>query len=151
MIYPALLAWTHYVSIFLLVSSLMVEVFVFRQVLSGREMKILQRADTLYGIAALLVLITGFLRVYNFGKGSEYYYSDFIFQTKLGLFIIIGLLSIYPTIAFLKWRKLPNAESGVALENKEFKKIRHFIILELILVLSIPLLAALMARGVGMT
>ncbi len=149
MILPALLAYAHYLSFLLVISSLVVEAFVFDRELGYREMKILQRADALYGIAALLVLITGFLRIYNFGKGPDYYFGNAVFLTKLGLFIIVGLLSIYPTISFLKWRKIENAEEGISLPDKEYRKIRHFIYLEVILVFILPLLAALMARGIG--
>ena len=146
---PSLLAYTHYISILLVISALVVEAFVFARVISVREMRLLQRADTLYGIAALLVLITGFIRIYNFGKGPDYYWGNSVFLTKLTLFIIVGLLSIYPTITFLKWNKRENKDAGIELGEKEFSRIRHFIWLELILVFTLPLLAALMARGIG--
>ncbi|MCA6079070.1 DUF2214 family protein [Fulvivirga sedimenti] len=149
MIVSALLAYAHYLSILLVISSLVVEAFVFTKEMGLREMKILQRADTLYGIAALLVLLTGFVRVYYYGKGSEYYFGNAVFLTKLSLFIVVGLLSIYPTVAFLRWRKLDKPEEGIKLPDKEYRKIRHFILLEVILVLTLPLLAALMARGIG--
>jgi putative membrane protein len=149
MILPALLAYGHYFSILLVISSLVTELFVFGRILSAREMKILQRADAFYGIGAILVLITGFLRIYNFGKGPDYYFSNAVFLAKLGIFIIVGLLSIYPTIVFLKWRKLKTAGEGIELDINQYKKIRHFILLETILVFMLPLLAALMARGIG--
>ena len=149
MILPALLAYGHYLSILLVISSLVVELFVFGQKLSQREMRILQRADGYYGLGAILVLITGFLRVYNFGKGPDYYFSNSVFLTKLSLFIVVGLLSIYPTIIFLRWRKLKNTEDGIELDFNQYKKVRRFILLETILVFMLPLLAAMMARGIG--
>jgi uncharacterized membrane protein len=49
---------------------------------------------------------------------------------------------------FLRWRKHKD-EDGVTLDPLEFKKIRRFILMEVILVFTLPLLAALMARGLG--
>ncbi len=38
-------------------------------------------------------------------KGVDYYLHHFAFHILLGLFIAIGLLSIYPTVIFLRWGK----------------------------------------------
>jgi len=149
MILPALLAYSHYISFLLVISSLVAEAFLIAPTLTRREMRLLQRADAIYGIAAILVLITGFLRIYNFGKGPDYYFGNVIFMTKLSLFLIVGLLSIYPTIVFLRWRKLGDEHSGINFGQMQYMKIRRFIFLEVILLFTMPLLAALMARGIG--
>ena len=65
----------------------------------------LQRCDIWYGLFAMALLVVGFLRVSHFEKGSAHYVSNHTFWTKLALFAIVGLLSIYPTVQFLSWRK----------------------------------------------
>ena len=72
------------------------------------------------------------------------YSKNWIFHTKIGLFMIIGLLSIYPTVFFLKNRK-GNPEEKVQVPSVVFMMLR----LELLLLFIIPLLAGLMSRGVG--
>ena len=57
------------------------------------------------GVAAGVLLVVGLARVFWFEKGAAYYFHNHAFLTKFGLFIIIGLLSIVPTVEFLSWRK----------------------------------------------
>lgn len=67
----------------------------------------------------------------------------------MALFSIIGLLSIMPTIRFIKWRKKIKQGEGIQLNELEFKRTKRIILLEIIFFLFIPLLATLMARGFG--
>ena len=145
----AILAYIHYISIITLITTLVLELVVFEKDLSRRDRKKLQKVDSLYGLAAILVLATGTLRVMLYGKGWSYYLDNYFFVIKLSLFIIVGLLSIYPTIAFLKWRKLPSDQENFSYDEATFKKIRAFIRIEVVLAFLIPLFAAMMARGVG--
>ena len=145
----AILAYVHYLSIITLIVTLVVQLVVFEKVLTRKEMKKLQRADSLYGLAALMVLTTGTLRIMWQGKGWDYYLDNTFFITKLSLFIVVGLLSIYPTVAFLKWRKLPDEQDSITYDDAMYKRILGFIRIEVMLVFLIPLFAALMARGLG--
>ncbi len=150
MLYEALLAYSHYLSIFLLVATLIVEWITFKPTLNRSEARLLQKTDSIYGLASILVLTTGLIRSFYFGKGSAYYWSNYIFLGKVGIFIIVGILSIWPTVLFIKWRKeLEKGASEIILENNKARQIRRIIAAELLLVFSIPLLAALMARGFG--
>jgi putative membrane protein len=60
--------------------------------------------DAAYGVAAVVLLIVGLLRVFYTEKGAAYYFASGTFLAKLTLFVIVGLLSIYPTMTFLRWR-----------------------------------------------
>lgn len=64
----------------------------------------LQAADGVLGIAAGVLLVAGLARVFWFEKGAAYYFHSHAFLMKFSLFIIIGLLSIVPTVEFLSWR-----------------------------------------------
>ena len=117
MIINSIISFLHFICAFGVVFTLIYEKINFKQNLSNKEVRRLQAADKYYGISALLVLIIGFLRVLYFEKGSEFYFSNPFFHIKLTLFIIIGLLSIYPNIQFVKWNKLIIQGRKLALDN----------------------------------
>lgn len=95
----ALVAYLHYLSIFALLS---IEHVLFKAPLDLARARSLMITDLAYGICAGLVLATGFARVLWFGKGAAYYMGNSLFHAKLGLFILVGLLSILPTVVFFK-------------------------------------------------
>ncbi len=113
--------------------------------MTRREIGRLARIDAVYGIAALTLLGAGLtLWLSNIGKPAEFYSRNWIFHTKISLFLLVGILSIYPTVFFIKQRKGAPEES-VNVPKSVFTLLR----LELTLLVIIPLLAGLMARGVG--
>jgi putative membrane protein len=68
---------------------------------------------------------------------------------KLGLFLAIGLISIRPTLAFLRWRRTGASAAGVSVPVAETKSARRTVLVELHLLALLPLAAVLMARGIG--
>jgi putative membrane protein len=108
----------------------------------------LLRMDMVYGIAALVLLVVGFVRVFHTEKGSMYYFSSGTFLVKLGLFIAVGLLSIYPTIKFLAWRKALREGRTPDFDAGTRRKVRMLIHIELTLLFIIMLMAVMMARGI---
>ncbi|UXE59745.1 MAG: DUF2214 family protein [Woronichinia naegeliana WA131] len=104
-------------------------------------------ADTIYGLSATTVLITGILRVLYFGKGQDYYLSSPIFYTKVGIFVIVGLLSLYPTFLFISWIKTLRDRQPPSLELSQVQILSWMIRGELIGLVLIPLFATLLARG----
>ena len=150
MLIEALFAFLHYVSFIVLISMLVVEWVVYDRKLSAKQAKTLMTTDRLYGISAMFVIITGLLKAFYFGKGAEYYFTNYIFYAKLGIVLIIALLSIYPTIRFIKWSALLKEEvTEILVEESEYLKTKKLLRMELVLAPLVPLLAALMARGVG--
>ena len=150
MIIEAIFAFLHYVSFIVLISMLVVEWVVYDRKLNAKQARALMTADGLLGISAVFVIITGFLKVFYFGKGADYYFSNYIFYTKLGLVLVIWLLSIYPTIRFLKWRSpLEAGKNEILVKEPEYLKTKNLLRMQLVLVPLVPLLAALMARGIG--
>lgn len=150
MLEQALFAYIHYLSIIGLLCTLVLEWVLFNNSLDAKRARWIQKADTWYGITAILVLVTGFIRVFYYGKGYDYYFDNWVFLLKLSLFIIIGLLSIYPTVAFLKWRKeLKAGAERIETDPAKANRIRWIIRVEVILAFLLPLLASMMARGIG--
>lgn len=140
-----LLRYIHFISIFAIAATLVSEHLLLKQELTRKEIARLARIDAVYGVAALTLLGAGLtLWLGSYGKPAEFYSKNWIFHVKLSLFVCIGLLSIYPTVFFLKNRK-GNPEEAVTIPGKIFWMVR----LELLLLFIIPLLAGLMAKSVG--
>ena len=146
----SIMASLHHIAAFTVAACLVYEFVAYRQNLTVAEARNIQRVDLAYGIAAGLVLVVGFLRVYFFEKGSLYYFSNHIFWTKIVLFVIVGLLSIYPTIRYIKWNPTLAANKSPEIPNAEYKNIRLLLWLEMIGLILILFAAPAMARGIGM-
>ena len=145
----SLFAFLHHIAAFTLVSALAIEFVLIRGELTLGNARTLLRVDAVFGLAAGVILVVGFLRVFYFEKGAAYYFHSVPFITKLSLFAAVGLLSIYPTRQFLLWR--PALRQGVAptLEPGRWHTLRRVIHWELALGVVLILCAALMARGIG--
>ena len=137
----AFFAFLHHVAAFTLVAALVVEFVLIRGQLDATTARKLARADMVFGISSGVLLVVGLLRVFYFEKGAGYYFHSAAFIAKLVLFVALGLLSIYPTVKFLAWRKSIDAAAVPAM--------RRIIHLELAGVVLILLFAALMADGIG--
>ena len=142
-------AFIHHAAAFLVVAALMVELVVLKGEFTPATARSVLRMDRVYGIAAAVLLIVGFVRVFYTEKGSAYYFASGSFLVKLTLFIVVGLLSIYPTMKFLGWRtalregRVPDFDAGTR------RKVRMLVHLELTLLFIIMLMAVMMARGIG--
>lgn len=145
----ALVAYLHYLSIFALFALLSIEHVLFKAPLDLSRARSLMITDIAYGICAGVVLATGVARVLWFAKGTGYYLGNSLFHAKVGLFILVGLLSILPTYVFFNWRNAVQAGQVPEPSPRQLRLVTWSIRLELLLLLVIPLLAALMARGYG--
>jgi putative membrane protein len=77
----------------------------FRQPLDAAGLKRLFEADTWWGVAAGLWIVTGLARAFGpFEKGSGYYLHNHFFLLKMGLLALILVLEIAPMVTLLKWR-----------------------------------------------
>ena len=110
--------------------------------------KNIQRADMIYGLSALLVVLMGFIRVYYFEKGPDYYFNNPFFWIKLNAFAGVGLLSIYPSIKFFQWKALLKSKTAPLLTTQTYHILRTLLILEVIGLLVMMISASLMAKGV---
>jgi putative membrane protein len=105
-------------------------------------------ADSVWGIAAALWLVTGLLRAFaGLEKGTAFYLASWLFWLKLALFAAVIALEIRPMVTFIRWRaavgrgSLPDTSAARALY-----RLNH---VELALVVVIVFVAAFMARGFG--
>ncbi|MBL1173639.1 DUF2214 family protein [Pantanalinema sp. GBBB05] len=145
----AITAYLHYSSFMLAFAALTLEQFSLKKELSLAAAWQIVWADAMYGISATIVLVTGILRVLYFGKGTDYYLHNPLFYMKVSGFLLVGALSLYPTISFLTWLKPLRYGAPPSLEPVQVDRLSWVIKIELFGFLLIPLLAAAMARGIS--
>ena len=142
-----LFAFLHHVAAFTLVGALAVELVLVRHTLTPSIARRLQVADAMLGASAGLLLAVGLARVVFFEKGAAYYFSNHAFLTKLSLFVIVALLSIVPTVEFLRWGKAVKQGQVPVIVEAKLRQVRRIIHIELAAVVVILLAAAIMAKG----
>jgi putative membrane protein len=144
-----LLASLHHLAVFSLVAILVAELVLLRPALDKAAVTRIARVDIAFGIAAACVLVAGFARVFFGAKGADYYFHNHIFWTKIGLFVLVGILSIRPTLRFITWRRALAADPNALPAAADIKRAKIFVHIEATLVFILPILAAAMARGYG--
>src|ERR1700756_4235922 len=122
-----LFAFLHHLCAFTLVSAVAIEFSLMRGELTLASARRLQATDLVLGIAAGLLLVVGLLRVFYFEKGATYYWHSHAFLTKFGLCIVVGLLSIIPTMEFLSWRGALDAGQVPVMDASRRKRVTMII------------------------
>lgn len=146
----SLMATLHHLCAFTLSACLIYEFVAFRKGLGVEEARRIQRVDLWYGISAGLLVAVGLLRVFYFEKGVAFYAANLMFWVKMALFVIVGLLSIYPTIRYIKWNPTLAENRSPEILDAEYKNIRLLLSLEIIGLALILFAAPAMARAIGM-
>ena len=146
----ALFAFLHHLAAFSLFAALVVQFVLIRSPLTVESARKLQLYDRVYGIAAVVLLLVGLGRVFHFEKGAYYYFHSWTFLAKLSLFVIVGLVSIIPTMEFLRWGPALKAGAVPSVTPEKIKSIRSIIHYEMLGVVLIILCAALTAKGIGL-
>jgi putative membrane protein len=142
-----LFAFLHHLCAFTLVSAVAIEFALIRGELTLSSARRLQVTDIVFGIAAGALLVIGLLRVFFFEKGATYYFHSHAFLTKLSVFVVIGLLSIVPTMEFLSWSGALKAGHVPTIGARKLRLVTAIIHGELFAIVIILLCAAIMARG----
>ena len=149
-ILTSLIATLHHLCAFTLSACLIFEFVAFRQGLGVEEARRIQRVDLWYGISAGLLVVVGLLRVFFFEKGASFYVANLMFWIKMALFVVVGLLSIYPTIRYIKWNPILAENKSPEIPAVEYKNIRLLLLLEMIGLVLILFAAPAMARAILM-
>lgn len=142
------LASAHHILVFALVAALTAELVLMRNELDHKTIRRLAIFDGILGGSATALLVVGVLRLIYGLKGWEFYAASHAFWTKMALFAAIALLSVKPTLIFIRWRKAA-ASPGYVAPAAEAASVRRYLHIEALLLICIPILAAAMARGMG--
>jgi len=144
------LASFHHLAIFTLAATLAAELAILTIDIDAPAMRRMAKIDIGYGVAAAVVVIAGVARVVYGAKGYEYYVANHFFWTKMALFLIVGLLSIPPTLRYRAWDRRLRADAAFRPAGPEIGRLRTYLWAEAAFFLAIPVAAAAMARGYGM-
>jgi putative membrane protein len=101
--------------------------------------------DNWWGIAAVLWLVTGLWRLLaSTEKSTAYYLPNRVFWAKMGMFLLILVLEIWPMVTLIRWRQGKRQSTGPVA-----RRIAMISYLETLLVVGMVLAAVSMARGLG--
>lgn len=138
------LAAVHHVLVFGLAVMLAMELALLRA--PQIDVRRLAKLDGGYGLTAVLVVVVGIARVVWGAKGWAYYGDNPAFWTKMALFVAIGLISILPTVAFVRWSKAAKADDAFQPTPREVTGAAMWVRIEIGLLLLLVVAAAAMAR-----
>lgn len=134
----------HFAALILFAGALVIENMAIKPAINREDAHNLARVDMAAGAGAVLSFLFGLILWLWVGKPAQFYSSNPVFHAKLVLFFAIVLLALYPARFFIR-------NATTERDNLEVPKaVRTVLRLELILLLIIPLLATLMARGIGL-
>jgi putative membrane protein len=143
----AILAFLHFSAILALVVFISSEAALCRaEWMNERIVERLVTVDRIYGVSAVFVLLTGLARTWWGIKGASWYWHQPLLHLKLGLFIVVALMSIKPTITFIRWRKQLDADGTLPAQH-EIKTARRWVMVQAHIIALIPLAAVFLARG----
>ena len=145
----AILAYLHFIAIFILFGFLTAETVIIRRPLDASSIRLLGRLDLWYFGAAIVVLLTGFLRLGFGAKGPEFYLASWPIYVKVSLFVLIAVISIAPTLAFIRWRRALDHDPAWKVPDDEHRRYRKLVMAEVHLAAAIPAFAVIMSRGLG--
>ena len=137
--------YIHFVGIMIVFAMVCIENVLIKPSMERKRIKQLFNVDGIYGLFSIIVVAAGLYLWFGGGKPAAYYTQNGIFHAKVALFIVVGILSIWPTVFYFKNRK---GDENDKIEVPNY--LRKIIRIEIFLLIAIPLLAALMAQGVGL-
>jgi putative membrane protein len=140
-----LLALLHHLIVFALVAVLFAQYVLLGNQPDAARLRTVGQLDKGYAALAVGILAIGFARAAHGAKGWAFYADNPVFWAKIGVFALIGLLSVVPTVRFLRWQKQVGMPDATA-----WRATHRWILAELLLLPLLPLLAILMARGIGL-
>lgn len=103
-------------------------------------------ADLWWGIAAALWLVTGLWRfLAGTEKATSYYMANHLFYAKMGLFLAVVAMEVWPMMTLLRWRTGRREPTP-----RDIGRIEAISYVECAAVIAMMVLAVSMSRGYGM-
>ena len=120
-----------------------------KRALDAEGFRRLFAADNVWGVAALLWIVTGSLRAFGgLEKGTQFYLSSRLFWVKMALFAGVLALEAWPMVTFIRWRvQRGRGEAPDTSMARVFYVLNHA---EMGLVIAMIFAASFMARGFGL-
>ncbi len=134
----------HFAALFCLFGSIVIENIAIKAEINQEDIRNLAKIDRIAGFSVIAVTAFGLILWFSIGKPAEFYSSNIIFHWKLAVFLLLIIIATFPAVFFHKNRLSTEPTLEVP------RLIRVLLKAELLLMLIIPILAFLMARGIGL-
>ena len=145
----AFAAYGHYLALITVTLCLATERLTIKPGMSAEEEDRVAIADAAYGVAGLVILVSGYYRATEYGKGWYFYSHEPIFWLKMTFVAVMGAASFFPTTKIIQRAIARQKGEGEPMSEKLAARMTTLINAELLMILSIPLAATTMARGIG--
>ncbi|KGD66312.1 hypothetical protein Y5S_00784 [Alcanivorax nanhaiticus] len=143
-------ASAHYLGILVLFGCVYGMLLFWRTQINEYNFRTLLWLHVAYWVSLLVVLVSGLARAGWTEKGMVFYMANPWFHAKVTVFVLIILLSLYPVKLMRAWRRTADGEAVPPVSFALQKSLRRTLVAEIHLISLMPILGALMARGVGM-
>jgi len=146
----AVAAYVHYVSILIMAACITIERVTVKAGMSQEDQDLISSADIALGISGVTLAVSGYYRAVEYGKGWDFYAHEPVFWLKIALVGVFGACSFFPTTKIIQ-RAVQKQQEGQYPEMSEKLAARMKSVLnaEILALLSIPLFATIMSRGIG--
>jgi len=144
----AIAAYAHFLSLLIASASLGAERLLIKKNMTEDELDMVSAADIVYGLSSLGIVISGYFRVTQYGKGWEFYAHEPIFWLKLTLLGVMGAASFFPTTKIIQGALAARDGKFVPFSDALVARMTTLINGEILALACIPLTATFMARGV---
>ena len=145
-----ILASLHHLLAFGLLAMIVSQSVLLSREVDAQTLRRLGGIDRGLGLVAGLLLVVGLMRVFQGIKGPDFYLHNPWFHAKFGAFVLAALLSLWPTLRIIRWRKALTSGSGALPAPAEVASVRRIVRFELLLIALILVCAAGMARYGGL-
>jgi len=133
--------YIHFIGIMSLGATLVMQHLIFSSEVTQKELKRIAFIDIIYWISIILTLVAGLVLLLGVAKELSFYMTNKDFHIKLTLFLLVILLSIYPTKFYKKHKN--SAENSIKMPKMIIMLIRT----QLLLIFIIPFFGVLIAQG----
>ena len=146
----AVAAYVHYLSLLVMAGCITLERALVKADMSDEDQDAMAIADISLGVSGTTLVVSGYYRITQYGKGWDFYSHEPVFWLKIGLVGIFGALSFFPTTKIIQ-RSVQKQQTGEypPMTEKLASRMQTILNAELTALASIPLSATIMARGIG--
>jgi putative membrane protein len=144
-----LLAAVHLLAYGFALASILRRTWALRRASVPAALRSVFRADTRWGISALVLIVTGLMRVFGgYEKGADYYLHEPLFHVKMGLLVLILILEVPSMLELMRWRA--SIRRGAVPNLKKARFYARYSVIQTVLLVLMVFAATGMARGIGL-
>jgi putative membrane protein len=141
-----LLAATHLLALGIGLGAVWARSRALRGIVDGAAIRRAFAADTWWGISAVLWLATGLTRLLaGTEKSVEFYVRNPLFHLKMGLFLLVIVLEIWPMITLIRWRRAMGRNQTATFGSA--RRIARISTIQALIIVIIVFVAVALARG----